>query len=547
MATSLELAKLYLAYFGRPPDASGAAFYANQTVAQVEAAFQASPEARQVYASSAGQADAAMVTTAYQHLFNRAPSAAEVQFWVGVGSSQGLSQPALAITLAASAQGSDNTAQTNRVAYVQQWVDTFTPLATSVHYDTAAALALATQQLAGITADPASLTTASTATSVTLNPPPDTTPPPPPPPPTVFTVGTDSFTTADNTLVYTATLGTGATLTANDSLHGAGNTLNITDTTIGSQDVLPSGLSLTGVSSLSLTTAGNAGTSASLLDPRITGLNSFTLHSSGSTNGEFLRGGTVALTLDSHAPTIQVLSGFGSLDITDNNLTGATALSLAGTGGAVTLHDPTGATALTIAMNALILTGGFTDADNHITSLTLAGTANLSTIDAITDTALASLSVTSGKVVLGSSATPIALGANVTTVNLSGGTDTTGTSYFTLGSNGVAFKVAADTTVIDPGAHTGLTVAFGSITSGLVNGGAGPIASGGHTGAAFITDLLMNHVNGPQDVEYGNDGTNTYMVLSDNGSLVQGNGFVRVVEIVGIHAVTVNGGNVSIS
>jgi S-layer protein len=377
-------------------------------------------------------------------------------------------------------------------------------------------------------------------------PPPTTTQPAgPAAPATVFTTGTDSFTTGNNALVYTATLGGGTpTLTANDSLHGAGNTLNITDITTGSQDVLPTGLSLTGVSALNLTTAGNAGASASLLDLRITGLNTFTLHSSGTTNGEFLRGGTVALTLDSHAPTIQVLSGFGSLDITDNNLTGATALSLAGAGGAVTLHDPTGAAALTVSMNALTLTGGFTDADNRITSLTLAGTANLSTIDAITDTALTTLTAT-GKVVLGSSSAPIALGANVTTVNLSGDTDTAGVNYFTLGSNNVAFKVAADTTVINMGAHTGLTIAFGSITSGLSNSGpvgtGGPIPSGGHTGTAFVDDLLTA-VFGVKDIEYGNDGTNTYIVESDNGSFVQGNGFVRVVEIIGIHSVTLDGG-----
>jgi hypothetical protein len=553
MATSLELQQLYLAFFGRPPEPAAVTYYTNQTVAQVEAALQSSAEGQQLYFSSAGQDEARVVNLAYVHLFNRLPSAAEIQFWSDIGTSQGLAQPALSQLIASSSQGTDSVSETNRMSYVQQWVGTFSTLAATNHVSTADSMALAVLQLAGITAAPGTLAAANTATNDTLSPPPAPSPAPAPAPtPTVFTTGTDTFTTADSTLVYTATLGAPSpTLTANDSLHGAGNTLNITDIQFGSQDVLPTGLSLTGISTINLTTAGNAGTSLNSLNLGIAGLSNFTLHSSGS-HGEFLVGGTAALTLVSpSAPTIQVLGGFGSLDITDSFLFGTSPLSLGGTGGAITMHDPSGSLNLTIAMNALTLTGGFTDASNHITSLTLAGSTNLSTIDAVTDTALATLTAT-GKVTLGvRSSNPLVLGASVTTVDLSGDTDTAGTSYFSVGRNNVTFKVAADTTVINTGTFAGPTIAFGSITSGLTSSGpvgtGGPIPSGGYTGAAFVTNQLLGHIFGAKDVEYGNDGTNTYIVETDDGSTVQGNGFVRVVEIVGIHAVTVNNSNISIS
>jgi hypothetical protein len=558
MATSLELQQLYLAYLGRPPEPAAVTYYANQTVAQVEAALQSSAEGQQLYFSSAGRDDARVVNLAYVHLFNRLPSAAEIQFWSDIGTSQGLAQPALSQLIASSSQGSDSVSETNRMAYVQQWVGTFSTLAATNHVSTADFMALAVLQLAGITADPGTLVAANTGTTNTLSPPPAPSPAPPAPSPApapasnIFTTGTDHISTTNASVVYTATLeGASPTLTAGDSLTGAGNTLNVTDINGSTPDQWPIGFGLIGVSSLSLTTAGDAGSSATPLDTSFSNVvTHFTLNSTG-TGVDYLLGGTAtALTINSSAGSVQVSGGFSSLNVTDNNLGGAHALSLAGTGGAVTLHDPLGSTSLIISVDALTLTGGFTDASNKITSLTLAGSTNLSTIDAITDTALATLTVT-GNVTLGVRSTnPFFLGANVTTVDLSGDTDTAGTNYFSIGSSNVTFKVAADTTVVNTAVFAGPTIAFGSITSGLSNSGptghGGPIASGGHTGAAFITDLV-NSILGSKDVEYGNDGTNTYIVEADDGSHVQGNGFVRVVEIVGVSTVTVHSANISIS
>lgn len=134
---------------------------------QVEEAFEASPESKQLYASSGGKVNPAMVTTAYQHLFNRAPSATEAQAWVALASRSGMSPAATAAALVAAAQNTDATALTNRVAYVQQWFDTF--YAKAVTPSNLVLTIGATNMVLGTTATGDDVVNAITGTSVTLN------------------------------------------------------------------------------------------------------------------------------------------------------------------------------------------------------------------------------------------------------------------------------------------------------------------------------------------------------------------------------------------
>lgn len=373
----------------------------------------------------------------------------------------------------------------------------------------------------------------------------------------IFTTGADTFSTTDATAVFNATLGTGATLTANDSLHGNSNgaTLNITDTSGTVPDQWPSGLDLSGITNISLTTAGNAGSSAIALDPRFSGTQNFTLHSSG-TGTDYLRGGSVNLTVETQASAIAVVSGFGSLDITANNLAGPTALQLAGTGGAITLHSPTGANALAIATNAVTLTGGFTDADNHITSLTIAGTTNLSKIDAVNASALANLTVT-GKVVLGTSNTSrFIVGANVTTLDLSAATAlaSDGTSYLTLDGTGTTgdYKLGSLTVQLDmKNTHANAVITVGKEASYtgtvphhvLVNvpatvqiDMAGEADLTQATAAISISSLLATAAANPGKAFWKTIGINTYLVESATGIL--GSGDTTFIGIVGAHTPT---------
>jgi len=418
---------------------------ASSTLSGLAAAMAASPE----------ESIAAHVVGYYLAALGRAPNAAEIRYYVGVAE-QGLTPAQIAAgqvsagtwdTIASYfTQSPEFTARAGldmslgetaalfeAVPWLYQSVLGRTPSGFEISYydnqiaagggmttlfreftaspefatDTAAQIAAALAAYGTTVAsgqDPAAI-----GASVTLGPPappvvdpPPAPTPPPTPAPTVFTTGTDNFTTTDGSLIYTATLGgVSPTLTPNDNLHGAGNTLNITDTSgATSQDLIPSGVSLTGVATITLTTSGNAGTDSS--HPfdlsGVTGLTGFTLTASG-TQGDFIAAGSSATVTVHGASSLLSVAGFASLAVISNGLA---TLDLSGTGGAITFTDPTGPTSLTINASALTQFGNITDASNHITTLTIdGGSGAASSIDnhdniggySITDTALTSLTV----------------------------------------------------------------------------------------------------------------------------------------------------------
>lgn len=557
MATSLQIQQLYLAYLGRPPEPAALAYYAGMTLPQVQAALNASPEAQLIYNRSNGQADAAMVATAYAHLFGRVPLNAEAQFWVGVGRSQGLSQSALATAIAGAAQGSDSAVEANRMAYVQQWADTFSAMARTVNVDVAAAAALAQQQIANISAAPATLAAATSFTTTTLTPPATAATPAPAPASTIFTTGTDHITTADGTIVYTATLGTGATLTANDSLQGAGNQLNISDTSGIVPDVLPTGVSLTGVATISLTTAGNAGTDAS--HPfdlsGVTGLTQFNFSTSGTGSQYFKTASGVALSGTVATSALGAVAsfsgGFASLNLTATS-SSFSELDVAGSAGAITLHLAQN-TAFTLGVDGLTLNGGFSDADNRVTALTIAGTNNLSTIDAISGGAMTGLTV-SGKVQLGSDAnTLLNLPSSVNTLNLAAASSPSFVQVnnpimtITVGKN-TAFNTESDAApnlVLNGIAGAALILGGQFLVNGAVAAATG--IGSPSTEAAFLQSMLQGNASGHAGtVYYGSFGGNLYLVENSFGT--SGVGSTTIVEIIGSSATpTVTGGNIVLS
>ena len=333
--------------------------------------------------------------------------------------------------------------------------------------------------------------------SVTLGPPPPPVPPPAPTPSSpyvYFTTGTDTFTTTDSSLIYVATLGGPTpTLTPNDSLHGAGNTLNITDTSgPTSQDYLPAGASLTGVATITLTTSGNAGGSYTLNLSGVTGLTNFILDASGN-QGDFIAVGTgVAVTIQTASANVDITTGFASLAITDNHLT---SLDLTGTTGAITITDPSGPTSLAIDVAVdLNQSGNITDASNHITSITIAGFGTASNIGAtvagttIADSALTTLTVT-GDVNLGNPVTPLQLPASLTHFDATG--DTGDSAYLSYQGSGA-------------------TIAFGSISGYLLDAGGNIVTAGDNDNT-----LLTGGAGRGESITLGN-GAN-YVRLNDGG------------------------------
>jgi Ca2+-binding RTX toxin-like protein len=111
-----DLYLAYLAYFGRPPDATGFAFFSDKTEAQVVAAFSASAESQALLASLGDLP--AQINAIYRNLFNRdaefgGPTSAS--YWVQEVSLGHVTLAQAAMTIAHSALGSDAATVTAKV------------------------------------------------------------------------------------------------------------------------------------------------------------------------------------------------------------------------------------------------------------------------------------------------------------------------------------------------------------------------------------------------------------------------------------------------
>ncbi len=102
--------KLYLAYFRRPADVAGLAFW-ETTLAQnggdtsaINQLFSTSTEYRQSYA---GMSNAAIVNAVYQNLFGRAAEAGGASYWTSLLDSQQITIANVVSTVANAAQGTD--------------------------------------------------------------------------------------------------------------------------------------------------------------------------------------------------------------------------------------------------------------------------------------------------------------------------------------------------------------------------------------------------------------------------------------------------------
>lgn len=148
--------QLYVAYFGRPADAAGLAYWegvvtkANGDTSAVSAAFAASAEYKAAYA---GLDAYHVVAQVYQNLFGHAPDLAGLNFW-GQALIAGQITIDNAVTqIAAGAQGSDMTAYNNKVAAATAFSAALDTPAEVLAYSGDAANAAAKAFIAGVTDD----------------------------------------------------------------------------------------------------------------------------------------------------------------------------------------------------------------------------------------------------------------------------------------------------------------------------------------------------------------------------------------------------------
>ena len=154
--SATDLNKAYLAYFGRPADATGRAYFATLEQADVIKAFDASAESKAIY----GEDTASKINAIYKNLFNREAEPAGLTYWLGQISSGKVTPAGAAFAILNGALGTDKTAVDNKLAASDAFIKAMDTTAEIVGYSGLNAAASARAFLATVSDSAASLTAA---------------------------------------------------------------------------------------------------------------------------------------------------------------------------------------------------------------------------------------------------------------------------------------------------------------------------------------------------------------------------------------------------
>jgi len=453
MSSIAFLQKAYLAYFGRPVDATGIAAFgptSTATDAQVQNAFFASAESQSLYGTTFG---VTQINAIYQMLFNRAAEPAGLAYWANEVARGALTPAGAAIGIMNGALNADATAVTNKLAAsaaYQAAIDT-TPEILAYVGDAAAGIARAF--LATVT------TTVPTAAAIDAN---------------IITmvagsvgVGTTfSLTTGSDNI-----LGTGG----NDVINAlSGLTVAATTDTLTAADTINGGA---GIDTLNITTSGlNTDVTHGAL---ISNIENVTIRNTNTTVGvsTYVAGaGVTSVTATNSVGDVTVtgLATGGSFGVNGDGATvnGASNFGYAAAATAAVLNLSNGVTAgavtLTSAGTTVVSdTINSTGAANKIGALTLVAQDKAMTINAatnlttgaVTGAALATVTLTgAGAINLSATALP----ATVTKIDGS------------ANAGGVTVALGTSATQVDTfGAGNDLITTGGVLTTGSVAAGAG--------------------------------------------------------------------------
>jgi S-layer protein len=175
MATTVEsIQQLYIAYFNRPADAGGLAFWVDSvnkgvTLNSVAAQFAAQPEYKAVFANMSNDQ---IVARVYQNLFNRLPELGGLNYWSNLLKTGAITVDRIVTEVAASAQqdpakGPDTISIQSKVAAAVAFTDYLnTDVAARVAYSSGGVNSVGINYLAGVS-DVASLGVAKTGLPTT--------------------------------------------------------------------------------------------------------------------------------------------------------------------------------------------------------------------------------------------------------------------------------------------------------------------------------------------------------------------------------------------
>lgn len=517
--------KLYVAYFNRPADVAGLAYWegvvanANGSTAAVSAAFAASDE----YKAAFAHMDAYhVVAQVYQNLFGRAPELAGLNFWGQALLNGQMTVDNVVTQIAAGAQGSDMTAYNNKVAAATAFTNALDTSAEVLAYTGDAANAAAKAFVSSVT-DNASLAAAIAPTALnatvsgivdahnvgqtfTLTQGQD------------IIVGTAGNDTINVTNYSPATGATVANLSSIDSIDGGAgkDTLNL-DLTGGTNSV--SGVTIKNVEIVNLTGAATADASV------FQGATNINFDKTGTSVTNLAATTTVAF--NGAATDITVGAAGASASVALGNVAEAAALNIGGS--SLSSVTVSGTRAGTTAAQALNITVGkdvqtFTLNTNQKSTLTLDQTTNgstkfVTTLDASASTG--SLTVTGdanlANVMTGAGddavTVAVATSSSVTsTVSTGAGNDTISVTNSGAGATSINAGDGNNTiTVADGGAGaTSIVAGAGNDTITITDTGTGTTTVDAGAGNDMIT---VNKADGAGVVVHGGDGNDTVTIV----------------------------------
>jgi hypothetical protein len=226
---------LYVAYFNRPADPSGLAFWepivaaANGNTAGVSADFAKQPEYKAAYA---GLSNDAIINQVYLNIFGRTADLGGLDYWSSKLTAHLITIDQIVTEVARGAQGLDKTTYVNRTAASVAYTDALNAdVNLRLAYSNAAAIASAKAFLNGITTD-ASLTAAIAPAALAANLAQMVLDAAPIGLTYALTGAVDTMAGTVNSDTFTATIGTDGTLTVFDAIDGGAgrDSLTITNT-----------------------------------------------------------------------------------------------------------------------------------------------------------------------------------------------------------------------------------------------------------------------------------------------------------------------------
>jgi hypothetical protein len=503
--------QLYVAYFNRPADVAGLAYWegvvakANGSTAAVSAAFAASAEYKAAYANMDAYHVVAQV---YQNLFGHAPDLPGLNFWGQALLNGQMTVDNVVTQIAAGAQGTDMTAYNNKVAAATAFTTALDTPAEVLAYNGDAANAAAKAFVSSVTDDaslaaaiaPAALNATvsgivdagNVGQTFTLTQGQDI---------IVGTAGNDTI----NVTNFNATTGaTQANLSSIDSIDGGAgkDTLNLNLT--GGTNSL-SGVTIKNVEIINLTGAATVDAST------FQGATNINFDSTGTSVTKLAATTTVAF--NGTATDITVGAAGASANVALNNVAETAALNVGGTSlNSVTVSgtradsDSSGSLAtqalnvtvgkdvqsLTLNTNqkSVLTVAQSTGSTKAFTTIDASASTGALTIDGTSNTSLANVTTGTGNDIVTLAAVTSAATSSAAAVNA---TITTGDGNDTINVN----TTGDGMTTVNAGAGNDKIV---------VSAGTGPVTV---LGGAGNDTVVINKVLSTSDVINGGDGTDT--------------------------------------